>query len=79
MTLTFLCVNAGRKTGKDNRIVYYAMFGKTNTEEIGYFGQLQLESFEPMHYKPGGKYTINISEHSGIKIVGSIPKGTRLN
>lgn len=79
MTLTFLCVNAGRKIGKDGKIVYYAMFGKTNTEEKGYFGQVQLESFEPMHYKPEVKYTINISEHSGIKIVGSIPKGTKLN
>lgn len=79
MTLTFLCVNAGRKIGKEGKTVYYVTLGKTNTEETNYFGQLQLESFEQMNYKPGVKYTINISEHSGIKIVGNIPKGAKLN
>lgn len=79
MTLTFLCVNAGRKIGKDGKVVYYVTLGKTNSEEKNYFGQVQIESFEQMHYKPGNKYSINISEDSGIKIVGSIPPKTRLN
>jgi hypothetical protein len=70
MKLTFECVNAGRKSVErkngakvEKVIVYYASFAKTVEPNMIFFGSFNIESIEPLHYKPTQKYDLNIGEH----------------
>ena len=78
MRITIMCKGDGRKaaiqqdikTGeKTPSILYYAEFG-TSPVKAGVVQshtiQLEINSLEPLHFKPNKKYTIDINEHSGL-------------
>ncbi len=91
MRLTFRCMDAGAKmvnmqnpkTGQvEEKLIYYTTFHKLPEQDLRFLGQLPLESLDPLHYKVGKKYTIDISEFSEILPVTNlkmIPKPTRNN
>ncbi|KKM04474.1 hypothetical protein LCGC14_1763920 [marine sediment metagenome] len=75
MRITFKCINSGGKAAENGKVVYYAHFGVVKEGGMKYFGQVSLECFEPMHYKVGKKYDVDVTEHSGLTIV---PPGTKI-
>lgn len=83
MRILFECTEKSERVGKaqDGKDVkvYTYKFGKANEPNMKQFGSVALESLEPLHFKTGIKYDLDISTHSGIiPITGSL-KSARSN
>lgn len=82
MKLIFHCDEAGARAvdmqGNNGQIkktkIYFAKFTKTQEDPQKHFGQITVESIEPMHYKPGHKYDITVGEHHNLTITNKMPK-----
>jgi len=84
MKITLECTDAGNRirylqnnNGQPEKTkIYYAAFAAAVNPNVPY-GNFNLESFQPLHYKPGQKYDFLISEHTNISVVPGMPKNLK--
>jgi len=88
MRITFKCVTDGRRhmiIGNEVVIGYFAEFGVAKETPQRFFGEIKLQCVEPMFFKTGRSYTIDINEFSGLVLPinaikePEIPDGGRNN